>query len=139
MFELEVDVQVRLSSGAQITLSDAQKKTIKNTVVEVVLGAPQVVAKKPTRKGFRKSNTHWSTVQDLKLMDIVNAYAHLKRKEHSRDRAVAIRKYRVAVAPEKTIAAVNARYHALANKKKKEQAEIAAAADWNPIALTRSN
>jgi hypothetical protein len=137
MFELDVQVKVRLTSGAEITLNDEQQKNIKNYVVELVLGAPKEIAKRTYTKKMKLGLRRWTAAEDKIITDIAKRFSNLASHEVSRDRQKAFINAQREIRPSRTISAIAARYYAVVEKLKQE--EIDTVSSWNPVSLRNTN
>jgi len=93
MFDIIVDVKVRLSSGATIELTEDQSKKIKNAALDVILGE-SVKTPEKTKQPKRAAYFHWNTTVDNELLSIVQRFAYLKPRAKSPERRIAMREFR---------------------------------------------
>jgi hypothetical protein len=133
MFEINVDVKVKLHTGAEITLTDEQSRRIKNYALEVVLGKEDSVLlptatrqpyRKTKRRGVSKTLHAWKEGEDQPLRDLVEKFAHIKHGERSPERMQALRDIKQVNYPHRTWAAVCSRFNDVLQEKRNEVSRL---------------
>lgn len=96
MFDIIVDVKVRLSSGATIELTEEQNKKIKNAALDVILGESLGSPDKKVKQVKKRAAYFvWTPEVDNELMSIVARFAYLKPKAKSREKIQAMKDFRM--------------------------------------------
>lgn len=129
MFELEVDVTVKLNSGAKITLTDEQVRVIKNYAIELVLGpakdevktsyldnvVAKVLAKRPYNKKAKQKHTIWTDAENKPLLEIIEKFKNVEGR--SRERTGALKDYQKKYCPARSMQVITAHYYDLKSRK----------------------
>lgn len=149
MFTLDIKVNVRLNSGAEISLTEAQNKSITNYVTELVLGKPdrvpssllgEVTQPKPRGRYSRKKTYNaWTIEEDVKILDILKKYSHLPKQQKSKERQHDLQEFRRTNVTARTMSGVNARYAKLQRDSQKGDSRVVATNRWGiPITVKTS-
>lgn len=152
MFTLDIKVNVRLNSGAEISLTEAQNKSITNYVTELVLGKPDRVPSllsddvysevKPKPRGRysrKKTYNAWTIEEDVKLLDILKKYDHIPKQQKCAERQHELKEFRRTNATARTMSGVNARYAKLRRDTRKADSRVVATNRWGiPITVKTS-
>lgn len=86
MFDINVDVKVRLTSGASIELTEDQKVKIKNSALDIIFGDTSKVVSK-TSKVVKKYH-HWTPEQEKEMQVYMFNYPTIKERQSREARKV---------------------------------------------------
>ncbi len=152
MFELDIQLKVKLHTGAEITLTEDQTRLIKNYTIGVVLGKPSEAVKeevevieqpkkkrgrpkgttKKVHSGWYKPFVHWTVDEENKLRILAHRYAKAPLRKHHAVREAELKEYIKTVTPNRTFKAVYAKFMLL---RKELQVMSSPSTGWSPVSI----
>lgn len=141
MFELNIDVSVKLHTGATITLTEEQVKRIKSNVIEVVLGSTTTTTTttdvKATRKYKSTKVRAWEDSEAKLVDELVAKYSYVPRNTNNKTRAAELKEL-AKLLKRKTASVMSMYYQRNSERMAREKmAKQLTDPKWTPVTINK--